>query len=110
ERGEGANDVVADLYEQALAWNETLQRCKGQVLHQHRDGPEYISDHFLSEISEEAQRILEEHGEEAAALLYNTAHGQGTPPLRPLVDRWLAEQDVTLQRKQHHRAVIGKFL
>jgi hypothetical protein len=76
ERGEGANDVVADLYEQALAWNETLQRCKGQVLHQHRDGPEYIADHFLSEISEEAQRILEEHGEKAAALFYNTAQAR----------------------------------
>jgi integrase len=110
ERGETANDVVADLYDQALAWSATMARAKSQVLYEHPEGPEYLTDFLVSQISDEAKEVLEEHGEKAAALFYNTATGQGTPPLRTLVDRWLDEQDVTLQRKQHHRAVIGKFL
>ena len=109
ERGQNT-DVVGDLYEQALSLNETLTRYKDQVTFEHPEGPETVADHFISEISEEAQRILEEHGDKAAALFYKTATGQGTPPLRTLVDRWLDEQEVTLQRKQHHRAVIERFL
>jgi hypothetical protein len=110
ERGETANDVVMDLYEQALAWNATMERAKGTVVFEHAEGPEYLTDELLSEVSEEARRILEQHGDKAAALFYNTATGQGSPPLRILVDQWLSEQTVTLQRKQHHRTAVSKFL
>jgi predicted amidohydrolase YtcJ len=88
-----------------------MERAKGQVLYEHPDGlKEYLTDFLLSEISDEAKEALEEHGEKAADFFYNTATGQGTPPIRTLIDRWLDEQDVTLQRKQHHRAVVGRFL
>lgn len=111
ERGETANDVVAGFYEKALTWSETLAAAKGQVLYQHPDGAEeYLTDFLLSEISDEAKEILEDQGEKVAERFYNIARGQGTPPLRTLVDQWLAEQTVTQQRKRHHRTTVSKFL
>ena len=96
--------------EKALTWSETLAAAKGQVLYQHPDEQGILTDFLLSEISDEAKEILEDQGEKVAERFYNIARGQGTPPLRTLVDQWLAEQTVTQQRKRHHRTTVSKFL
>jgi integrase len=110
ERGDQTNDLVAQLHEKALAWNKTLERAKGQVIHQHPDGPEYLTDFFLGEISDEAREIEEEHGEKAAEMFFRAARGEGTPPLRTQIDQWLAEQLITEHTKAQHRTVLSRFL
>jgi hypothetical protein len=72
------------------------------------EGPESVRSDLASE---EAERIEDEHGEEAAAAFFNIATGQGTP-LSMLVDPWLAEQGVSIteQTVSHHRVAVRSFL
>ena len=69
-----------------------MERHKDQVIYQHPDGtPEYVTDVFLTQISEETEEFLEEHGEKAATTFYKIAKGEGML-LRTQVEPWLAEQ------------------
>lgn len=101
---------LGELYAKALAWREVMERHKDQVIYQHADGtPEYITDVFLTEISEETEEFLEEHGEKAATTFYKIAKGEGML-LRTQVEPWLAEQaNTTSQTKAQHRAVLRAF-
>ena len=64
---------------------------------------------FLTEISEETEEFLEEHGEKAATTFYKIAKGEGML-LRTQVEPWLAEQaNTTSQTKAQHRAVLRAF-
>jgi integrase len=103
---------LADLYEKALAYRETMERHKGEVLFEEPDGtPTYLNDEFLSQISDDANEFLETHGEKAATAFYKMARGEGTP-LRIHLDSWLAELvgTVTGQTISQHRMVINAFL
>ena len=97
-----------EIQEQALAWRKTLERAKGQVIHQDANGPEYLTDFYLGEISDEAREIDEEHGEEIATAFYKTAKGEGVL-LLPQVEHWLAEQTTTKQTRAQHRTVLREF-
>jgi hypothetical protein len=88
-----------------------MERHKDQVLYQHPDGtPEYATDVFLDEISEETEEFLAEHGEKAAAVFYKIAGGKGTL-LNAQVNTWLAEQGdrITAQTKAQHLTVVRAF-
>jgi integrase len=102
---------LGELYAKALAWREAMERHKGEVIYQHPDGtPEYTTDEFLSQISEEAEEFLETHGEKAATTFYKVAKGEGML-LRAQVDPWLAEQsNTTNQTKAQHRTVLRAFI
>jgi integrase len=102
---------LGELYEKALAWRETMERHKDQVIYQHPDGtPEYLTDVLLDEISEETEEFLATHGEKAAETFYKIAQGKGML-LRAQVDAWLAEQaNTTNQTKAQHRTVLRAFI
>lgn len=102
---------LGELYDKALAWREAMERHKGEVIYQHPDGaPEFATDEFLSQISEEAEEFLETHGERAANTFFKIAKGQGTL-LRTQVDPWLTEQaNTTNQTKAQHRTVLRAFV
>jgi integrase len=103
---------LSELYEMALAWREAKERHKGEVLYEDPDGrPYYATDEFLSQISDEANEFLEEHGDAAATAFYKIAKGEGTP-LRSQIDGWIGEQAgvVTGQTISLHRAVLTAFL
>ena len=88
-----------------------MERHKDQVIYQHPDGtPEYITDVFLDEISEETEEFIETHGEKAGDTFYKIAKGQGML-LRTQIDPWLAEQaNTTNQTKAQHRTVLRAFI
>ena len=89
-------NVLGDLYEKALAWRDAMERHKGDVMlfeGGDEEHPYYVTDEFLSQISDEANEFLETHGEKAAAAFYKVAKGEGTP-LRGPVDTWLASKPV----------------
>jgi hypothetical protein len=102
---------LGELYAKALAWREVMERHKDQVIYQHSDGtPEYVTDVFLNEISEETEEFLETHGEKAADTFFKIAKGQGML-LRTQIDPWLAEQaNTTNQTKAQHRTVLRAFI
>jgi integrase len=102
---------LGELYEKALAWREVMERHKGQVIYQHPDGtPEFATDVFLNEISEETEEFLGVHGEKAADTFYKIAKGHGML-LRTQIDPWLAQQaNTTNQTKAQHRTVLGAFI
>jgi integrase len=104
-------DELGELYEKALAWREAVERAKGEVLYEERDGtPYYATDEYLSQISEEAEQFLDEHGEKAATTFYKIAKGEGML-LRTQVDPWLTEQaNTTNQTKAQHRTVLRAFI
>jgi integrase len=100
--------AAAEIYKRGLVWRENMESAKGQVIHQHRDGPEYLTDFYLEQISDEARVIDEEHGETVATAFYKTAKGEGVL-LLPQVEPWLAEQTTTRQTKAQHRTVLREF-
>lgn len=102
---------LGELYAKALAWREVMERHKDQVIYQHPDGtPEYVTDVFLNEISEETEEFLETHGEKAADTFYKIAKGQGML-LQTQIAPWLAEQaDTTNQTKAQYQAVLRAFI
>jgi integrase len=112
EKTRRPSDAVTDLYDKAIAWRSALERHKGEVLLQDRDGTPLWSadDEFLSQISEEANEFLETHGPKAADAFYKMATGTGTP-LSPQVDTWLSEEGdrITKQTKAQHRTVLRVF-
>lgn len=103
--------AVAEIYEKALALREMLARHAGEVLYQERDGtPYYATDEYLSQISEEAEEILDTYGEKIATAFYKTAKGEGVL-LHPQVEPWLTEQThTTKQTKAQHRTVLREFI
>jgi integrase len=103
---------LSELYEKALAWREAMERHKGEVLYEDPDGtPYYATDEFLSQISEEANEFLEEHGDAAVTAFYRIAKGEGTL-LSTQVDGWLTQEaaSVTGQTISQHRTVVKAFL
>jgi hypothetical protein len=99
----------AEIYEQALAWRETLARHAGEVLLEDAEGrPYYATDEFLSQISDEAKEFLDTHGEKVATTFYKIAKGEGVL-LLPQVEPWLAEQTTTRQTRAQHRTVLREF-
>jgi integrase len=108
------NDALDELYEKAMAWRDTLERHKGEVLFNEggdEERPYYLNDEYLSRISEEAQQFLETHGERAATTFFKFARGEGTP-LRQQIAPWLIEQSghVIGQTISQHRTVLNAFL
>lgn len=105
---------LSELYDKALAWRDAMERHKGEVMFYQggdEDRPYYVTDEFLSEISDEANEFLEEHGEKATTAFYKVARGEGTL-LSAQIDAWITEQAgvVTGQTISLHRAVLTAFL
>ena len=92
-----------------------MERHKGEDLLYELDPngtPYYATDEFLSQISEEANEFLEEHGGDAAVTaFYRIAKGEGTL-LSTQVDGWLTQEaaSVTGQTISQHRTVVKAFL
>jgi len=103
---------LSELYEKALAWRETMEQHKGEVLYEEHDGtPYHATDEFLSQISDEANEVLRKLGDTAATAFFKIAKGEGTP-LRTQFDGWLGEQAgvVTGQTISQSRTVLTAFL
>ena len=100
------------LIEKALAFRDALERHKGDVLVEGRDGEPLWSgaDEFLGQVSDEAKELLETHGETVATTFYKTA--RGAPLLDVYVEPWLTEQGnkITEQTRAQHRGVVKAFL
>jgi integrase len=111
EKSGKPSDALADLYEKALAWRETMEKAKGEVLWTEPDGtPFYLTDEFLDHIKDETEDFEARHGQKAADTFYNIARGQGTPPLVTQIEPWLAEQQTIEQTKVQQRTVLRAFL
>ncbi len=105
-------DELNEVYAKALAFQEAMTRHKGEVLYEEPDGtPYYATDEYLSQISDEAQELLETQGEKAATAFYKIAKGEGTP-LSTQIDGWLSEQAgvITGQTISHHRTAVNAFI
>jgi integrase len=110
ERGK-PSEALAEIYEKALAWRETMERHKGQVLWVEPDGtPFYLTDEFIDQIADETEDFIAAHGQKAGEAFYKIAKGEGTL-LSPQVDTWLAEQGdrITEQTKAQHQMVVRAF-
>jgi integrase len=104
--------ALHDLYEKALAWRETMEKHKGEVLWTEPDGtPFYLTDEFLDHIKDETEDFEARHGQKAADTFYKVARGKGTL-LSPQVETWLSEQGdrTTEQTKAQHRTVLRAFI
>ena len=101
------------LIEKALAFRDALERHKGDVLVEGRDGETLWSgaDEFLGQVADEAEELLETHGEQTATAFHKMAKGEGTL-LRSHIDTWLTELvgTVTGQTIAQHRGVLNTFL
>jgi integrase len=105
---------LAELYEKALAWRDTMEKYKDKVLiyeGNDPDKPYYAKDEFLSQISDEAEEFAEEYGDKAAAAFSRIAKGEGTPLLTH-VDAWLSQEAATVtgQTISQHRTAVNAFL
>lgn len=105
---------LSELYDKAVAWRDAMERHKGEVMFYQgddEDHPYYVTDEFLSQISDEAKEFLEDHGEKAATAFYKIARGEGTL-LSTQVDGWLTQEadTVTGQTISQHRTVVNAFL
>ncbi|HUI14061.1 MAG TPA: site-specific integrase [Xanthobacteraceae bacterium] len=112
EKPQAARAALSDLYDKAIAWRDAMERHKGVVLYEEADGePYFITDEYLSQISEEAKEFIEQYGEKAANAFYKIAKGEGTL-LNAQVDNWLIEQAglITAQTIAHHRTAVNAFL
>lgn len=105
---------LEDVYAKAVAFQEAMTRYKGVVLYEGgpNEEPYYATDEFLTQISDQAQELLETHGEKVADAFYRSAKGEATPLLRSQIETWLGEQAgiITGQTISQHRTAVNAFL